>query len=46
VTGKKNIIVDDELGRVLTEGPPPTDPNTGLPLDNYLKIEGFRLTPY
>ncbi len=45
-TGKKNIFVDDEIGRIIPEGPPPTDPQTGIPLENYLRIDGFGLTPY
>lgn len=45
-TGRKNALVDCEIGKIIPEGPPPTDPNTGIPIDNILRIEGFSLTPH
>jgi len=39
-------MVDVDIGRAIPEGPPPTDPHTGLPIDNFIWIEGIGLSKY
>jgi len=43
LTGRRQNFINTDDGKAELEGPPPTDPHTGLPLDNYLKIEGLGL---
>lgn len=29
-------MIDPDIGKPIVEGPPPVDPHTGLPIDNFL----------
>jgi len=39
-------MIDTDIGKPIPEVPPPTDPHTGFPIDNYLRIDGIGLTKY
>ncbi len=39
-------MIDTDIGKPIAEGPPPTDPHTGLPIDNFLRIDGIGLSKY
>lgn len=39
-------MIDPDIGKPIVEGPPPVDPHTGLPIDNFLWIDGIPLSKY